>query len=71
MSPTASLSPKSLRCGLIEEERRFEVDVVLKVPVSLGDFVDGCAAHENGRRADQDVETAKRADDGLNQLGMT
>ena len=68
IAPAASLPPKGLRRGLIEEEGRFEIDVVLKIPVGLGDFVHACAAHENGRGADEDVEAAKRADDGFDQF---
>ena len=44
---------------------------MLKVPVGLGDFVHARAAHKDRRRADEDVEAAKRADDGFDELRMT
>ena len=34
---------------------------MLKVPVGLGDFVHARAAHKDRRRADEDVQAAKRA----------
>ena len=68
MRPPRPCSPKDSSRGLVEEERRLEVDVVLEVPIGLGDVVHARAAHEDGRRADEDVETAKRADDGFDQF---
>ena len=43
---------------------------MLKIPVGLRHVFDVRAADENGRRADENVEAAKRADDGFDQFRM-
>jgi hypothetical protein len=44
---------------------------VLKVPVGLGDIVHARAAHQDSRRANENVKPAKPADDDFDEFSVT
>ncbi len=55
------------RRGVRAQERRAEVDVDDGIPVRRGEIREG-VLHIDRRHVDQDVETAERVDDRLNQV---